>query len=207
MIIAFQNNDVVVVQKPAGVPVQPDQTQDASISDQVRAYLKRKPYILHRIDRPVYGLVAFGKHKKGAARWQSLLMDKKIERKYLAIVEGRPEWTSTTLSHTIKRNGRIKKSFIVEDHTKGSKKVSLQAQVLKYADRFTALEITLDTGYFHQIRAQLSHVGHPIRGDVKYGARRGLKDRSIELYAHYLSWETIEIKCDIPRDSIWHVIP
>jgi len=206
MIIAFENEDFIVVDKPAGEPVQPDLSKDHNTLDHVDKYLGRSSHLLHRIDRPVHGLVAFAKHKNAAKQWQQLLQEQAIIRKYYAVIEGHVEWDEQVLHHYIQRNGRIKKSFIAQEQKPGYKTARLHATRHGVGDRYTVLDITLDTGHFHQIRAQLSAIGHPVRGDVKYGARRKIKDRSIDLCAYYLSWMDKEIKINPPEQSLFHAI-
>lgn len=196
MDIIYEDNHIIVVNKDSGELVQGDKTGDTPIVDKLKNYLKErynKPGnvfcgVVHRIDRPVSGLVIFAKTSKALARLNKMLKDGEIKKTYRAIVEGKPEKDSDTLEIFMVSNGKINKSFVSSQDDPNAKKAILQYKTVKTGDNYSILEINLKTGRKHQIRLMLSNIGHPIKGDLKYGARRSNKDGSISLQAHRLSF-------------------
>ncbi len=220
MNVLYLDNHLIAVNKPAGAIVQGDKTGDKPLSELVANYLKvefNKPGeafigVIHRIDRPVSGLVLFARTSKGLSRMNTLFRERNIQKKYLALVEGKVEETERTLVHYLSKNedqNRSKASLTPKD---GLLKCELKYKVLFLSDRYSLLEVEPLTGRHHQIRVQLSAINHPIRGDVKYGARRGNSDRSICLHAyqlafhHPISKQDIQITAPWPRNEAWSPI-
>lgn len=195
--ILYEDNHLVIVNKIAGEIVQGDKTGDEPLLEMVRDYIRvkyEKPGnvfcgLVHRIDRPVSGAVIFAKTSKALERMNQLVKDRKIRKIYWALVEGCPEKESDTLTHYLKKNEKLNKSFCVSETTEGAQKAVLSYQLLKKFERYSLLEVELFTGRHHQIRVQLSAMGYCIKGDLKYGAKRSNPDGSISLHAHQLVFE------------------
>lgn len=191
MEIVYEDNHVIVVSKSAGEIVQGDKTGDKPLSEFVKEYLKTKYSkpgnvfcgVVHRIDRPVSGLVIFARTSKALTRLNEMLRKNEIHKTYWAMVEGHPEQEEGTLECWMYSDGRMNKSFVCgPDHPEAKKAVLIYRTVAK-GERYTILEVELITGRKHQIRLQLSRMGHPIQGDLKYGARRSNPDGGISLIA------------------------
>lgn len=197
MIPVYEDNHIIIVAKEPGEIVQGDKTGDTPLSDIVKDYLKEKYSkpgnvfvgVVHRIDRPVSGLVIFAKTSKALSRLNQMLRDGKIHKTYLAVVEGVPEEKEETLSAYLRSDGHLNKSFLSPTPKEGYKKCALRYKVLGSGDRYSLLEVELLTGRKHQIRAQLSAMGHPIKGDLKYGAKRSNPDGGISLLSYYIEFE------------------
>lgn len=214
MEVIYEDNHVIVVNKHPGEIVQGDKTGDTPLSDHVKQYLKEKYGkpgnvfcgVVHRIDRPVGGLVIFAKTSKALARLNAMLREGEIHKTYWAIVEGKPSQESGTLRDYLVNNGRINKTFISTSSDKDAKESVLKYRVISNGERYSVLEINLLTGRKHQIRAQLSAAGHPIKGDLKYGARRSNPDGGISLLArhiefvHPVSKEKISLDAPLPAE-------
>ncbi len=194
--VLYEDNHLIAVYKPAGVLVQGDETGDVCLMDEVKAYLKEKYQksgnvflgLLHRLDRPVAGIVLFAKTSKGASRLSEQFRTHSIEKIYHAVVEGVPKKTHETLVHYLLKND-TKNIVAVYDAPYGdAKRAALSYEVVETKKDTSLVKIVLETGRPHQIRVQLSHVGHPILGDVKYGAKNPLPDRSIALAATSLTF-------------------
>lgn len=197
--------------------MQGDKTGDKPLSEVVKSYLKdryKKPGnvylgVVHRLDRPTSGVVLFSKTSKALPRLNKMFSEKKAEKTYWALVKKPPEKPSDTLCHWLKKNPKNNKSYASIKETNGSKKAILHYKVLKQLDHYTLLEISLETGRHHQIRVQLSSIGSPIKGDLKYGFDRSNKDASISLHArrlqftHPVSKENIDIEAPLPDDVVW----
>lgn len=196
MEIVYEDNHIIIVNKKAGEIVQGDKTGDIPLSELVKAYIKEKYAkpgnvfcgVVHRIDRPVSGLVIFARTSKALERLNKMLRDGEIHKTYWAMVEGRPELAEATLENYLKSDGRINKTFISKPEDSEAKKSILKYKTIANGDRYSILEVNLLTGRKHQIRAQLSNIGHPIKGDLKYGARRSNRDGGISLQAHRISF-------------------
>lgn len=215
--VLFEDNHLIIVNKRAGDITQGDKTGDTPLSDIIKEYLKdkyNKPgnvYLgtVHRLDRPTSGIVIYAKTSKALERLNKMLRDKKINKTYWAIVKGHPKKHQDSLVNFLKKNPKLNKSFVHTKEVEGSKKSILHYTLLKKLDNYSLLEINLETGRHHQIRTQLSNIGHVIKGDLKYGDARSNKDGSIHLHAreiefiHPVSKETIKIKASTPNDSIW----
>lgn len=195
--ILYEDNHLIIVNKIAGEIVQGDKTGDEPLLEVVRTYIKdkyQKPGnvfcgLVHRIDRPVSGAVIFAKTSKGLERMNALVKDRNIRKIYWAIVEGHLEKESDTLVHFLRKNEKLNKSFCVSETDKDAQKATLSYHVLKHLDNYTLVEVELYSGRHHQIRVQLSAIGHCIKGDLKYGAKRSNPDGSISLHAHQLIFE------------------
>lgn len=191
--------------------VQGDQTGDRILPDRIKSYLKdkyNKPGnvfcgVIHRLDRPTTGVVLFARTSKGLERMNKAFKERKTSKVYWAIVEGKVAKPGS-LVHYLKKNPKNNKATVFQRETEGAKRAELSYSVLNVGDRYTLLEVELGTGRHHQIRAQLATIGHPIKGDVKYGARRAERDRSICLHARTLAFdhpttkEPVLIKADVP---------
>lgn len=192
MRVIYEDNHIIIVEKAAGEIVQGDKTGDKPLSEIIKEYLKEKYNkpgnvfcgVVHRIDRPVSGLVIFAKTSKALERLNRMLRDGEIRKTYHALVEGHPENPEATLENYLVSDGRINKTFISDSANSNAKTAKLKYRVIKTFDRYSLLEIEILTGRKHQIRAQLSAMGHPIKGDLKYGARRSNPDGGISLQAH-----------------------
>lgn len=195
--ILYEDNHLIVVNKRAGEIVQGDQTGDTPLLEHVREYIRvkyQKPGnvfcgLVHRIDRPVSGAVIFAKTSKALSRMNEMVKNRSVQKFYWAIVQERPIKTKDALRNYIFRNERLNKSFISDEEKPGWQRAELNYTVLASSERYSVLEVELLTGRHHQIRAQLSAMGCPIKGDLKYGARRSNEDGSICLHAHQLLFE------------------
>ncbi len=196
--VLYEDNHLIAVYKPAGLLVQGDETGDVSLMDLVKTYLKEtygKPGkvflgLIHRLDRPVSGIVLFAKTSKGASRLSEQFRTHSVEKKYVALVEGCPTETSETLVHYIMKNQKTNIVTVYETEKFGALYAELEYRVLTRGTHTTLLEVQIKTGRPHQIRSQLSYIGYPIVGDLKYGASRALPDASIALSAYSLSFST-----------------
>lgn len=218
--ILFEDNHLVIINKLPGEIVQGDKTGDVPLVEKVRSYLKeryRKPGnvfcgLVHRIDRPVSGAVIFAKTSKALTRMNAMLQTRAIKKIYWAVVEGNITEPEQRLVHFLKKNEKLNKSFSVADE-KAGQRAELHYTNLFQLDNYTLLEVELMTGRHHQIRVQLTAIGHPIKGDLKYGAARSNEDHSISLHArkvefiHPVSKETISVIAPTPLQGIWKHIP
>lgn len=208
--VLYKNNQLIAFNKPAGIPIQPDKTEAKSLQDLGEIYAKSNLFIIHRIDRPASGVIVLAKSKKGLARMNAQFQERTIKKTYLAVVKKAPEKSEGQLIHYLRKNEKANKTQVFEAPVKGGKKAILNYKVIGKSDNYTLLEIDLETGRHHQIRAQLAKIGSPIKGDVKYGARRSNKNRSIHLHAWKLSFqhpvtsETVDLVADMPEDAIWN---
>lgn len=208
--ILFQDHHLVICNKPSGLPVQDDKSGDHSLLRLLRIYCKQELYLCHRIDRPVSGLVVLAKNLQAVTGFNEQLHQHAITKKYLAIVEKQEVPPSAILTDTLVKSAKFKKSYVQE--TGDGKESKLEYMILQELEQYLVLEIKLFTGRFHQIRSQLSHAGIPVRGDVKYGARRGLKDRSIGLHSwkiefkHPSTHAKITFVAPLPVNDIWPVV-
>jgi len=195
--IVYEDNHLIVVHKLSGEIVQSDKTGDEPLSEKIRAFLKekyRKPGnvfvgIIHRIDRPVSGLVIFAKTSKGLFRMNELFKVRKIKKLYHALVEHKPVILEQTLDQFIRKNEKVNRSFISNEPKEGYVSASLHYKYLHPTDHYHLLEVELFTGRHHQIRAQLAALGVCIKGDLKYGAKRSNPDGSISLQAQKIIFE------------------
>jgi 23S rRNA pseudouridine1911/1915/1917 synthase len=215
--VIYEDNHIIAINKRAGDIVQGDKTGDKPLNDIVKEFLKdkyNKPgnvYLgtVHRLDRPTTGLVIFAKTSKVLPRLNKLFLTKDISKTYWALVKNTPEKESDTLVNWLKKNPKNNKSRAYPKEVSDSKKAILHYASIKQLDHYQLLEIKLETGRHHQIRVQLSHIGCPIKGDLKYGFDRSNKDASISLHArlieftHPVTKKTIKITAPLPKDPIW----
>lgn len=196
MKVVYEDNHIIIVDKQPGEIVQGDKTGDTPLSEEIKKYLKEKYNkpgnvfcgVVHRIDRPVSGLVVFAKTSKALERLNKMLRDGEIHKTYWALIEGKPDTPEKTLENHLVSNGRINKTFISDKSNPEAKKSILHYKTIATGDRYTLLEVNLLTGRKHQIRVQLSSNGDPIKGDLKYGARRSNPDGGISLQAHKIQF-------------------
>lgn len=216
--ILFEDNHLLVVSKPAGMLVQGDITGDRCLKDWAEEDVARrfnkpgKAFIglPHRLDRPTSGIVVLAKTSKALARMNALFSGRDIQKTYWAIVEGCPAEPEARLEHFLHRDGKTKKSF-VSKHPEAQKAV-LRYRVLAVGDRYSLLQVDLETGRHHQIRVQLQAIGHPIKGDLKYGSKRSNSNGGIHLHAreltfiHPVSQAPIHLIAPPPVDPLWEAL-
>ena len=212
--ILFEDNHLLVVNKLSGQLVQGDKTGDTCLAEELKVYLKNKYQkpgnvfcgVIHRLDRPTSGLVIFARTSKALERMNQQFRDKLVRKTYTALVQGNPKETEV-LVHFLRKNESQNKSYVV-DATQG-KEAKLRYRILQYYDTYSLIEIELETGRHHQIRSQMSHIGHPLRGDLKYGAKRSNEDGSICLHAssiefqHPVNKALLKLEAPIPKNKIW----
>ena len=195
LVVLYEDNHLIAVKKNAGDIVQSDQTGDKTLAEEVKSYIKRKYKkpgevflgIIHRLDRPVGGVVVFARTSKALSRMNALFREKKMAKTYWAIVEEKPPFENGELVNWLKKNQEKNRSRAYDDsEVKESKKAELTYRLLGRSRHYYYLEIQPKTGRHHQIRIQLAHLGCKIKGDVKYGAKRTNKDGSIHLFARSL---------------------
>lgn len=208
-LVLYKNNQFIAFNKPGGLPSQDDQTKEKSLLNLAEIYCKCPIHIINRIDRPTSGVVLFSKTKQSQASINEQLRERQIEKWYLAVVDKNIAPDKQTLTHTLLKDSKRKQALVVEEGHPQGKKATLNYEVLETIDRYALLLIKMETGRFHQIRAQLAHIGFPIKGDVKYGFRRSNKDRSIHLHAwkmaftHPVSGERVTLSAPVPEDPVW----
>jgi 23S rRNA pseudouridine1911/1915/1917 synthase len=183
MTIIYQDTDLIAFNKPASLPTQADETGDASLLQLAEQALNTTLFAVHRLDRPTSGVVVFAKHQQAAAALSQQFKSRETQKKYFAIVEKKPKNEAGTLIHFLAHNPANNKSFPVAEGSLNAKHAEMRFILRGSSDRYFLLELALLTGRHHQIRSQLSAIGCPIKGDVKYGARRSNTDRSIHLHA------------------------
>lgn len=218
--VLHEDNHIIIVNKRAGDIVQGDKTGDKPLSEVVKSFLKEKYNkpgnvylgVVHRLDRPTSGNVVFSKTSKALPRLNKLFQDKEAKKTYWAVVKNAPPQESGTLIHYMKRNSKQNKSYAHKNEVPDSKKAILDYRILQKLDNYFLLEIDLHTGRHHQIRSQLSSIGSPIKGDLKYGFDRSNKDASIHLHSrelkftHPVSKDEVHIIASPPQDPIWDAI-
>ena len=218
MKVVYEDNHIIIVNKCSGEIVQGDKTGDKPLSDTVKEYIKQKYNkpgnvflgVVHRLDRPVSGLVVFAQTSKALSRLNDMFRTGDVHKTYWAIVKRRDIATEGTLTDWLTRNERQNKSYAHEREVPRAKKAVLKYKVRAVADNYMLIEVKLLTGRHHQIRCQLSHMGCPIKGDLKYGAPRSNPDGSISLlsrrveFVHPVSKENIVAYADVPDDRLWH---
>jgi 23S rRNA pseudouridine1911/1915/1917 synthase len=206
-LVCYKSNQFIAFNKPPGWAVQSKDKPD--FHQLATHYANRHLFVLHRIDQPASGVVLFARNPKAAAMLSKQLQDGLVYREYLAIVQNKPKVDSGRLEHLLLKDGRKNKTFITPEETTKSKKAILEYQWLASSDRYHLLMIRLHTGRHHQIRAQLGAIGSPVKGDVKYGARRSNRDRSIHLHAwkmhftHPVHAESVQVVAYPPYDPLW----
>lgn len=215
--VLYEDNHLLAVNKPAGMLVQGDRTGDTPLVDHAKAYLKEKYHkpgavflgVIHRIDRPVSGVVVLARTTKALERMTRLFRERKVHKKYLAVVDGKPDPPEGRLVHWLKKNEATNKTTFFEKETAGASHSELSYKLQRVAGKTSLLEITPLTGRSHQIRVQLAALGCPIKGDLKYGGSRGTSSSAIALHASALSFnhpttgEMLTVKAPLPDSNEW----
>lgn len=214
--ILFEDNHLIVVNKNPGELTQGDITGDETLGDKIKAYLKKKynkpgnVYLgtIHRIDRPTTGVIIYAKTSKALSRMNEKFRNNEISKTYWAIVKNKLPKQSDILENYLSKNNKKNKSFVTKG--KDGKYSKLNYNIIKSLDNYYQYEIKPETGRHHQIRVQLSNIGSPIKGDLKYGAKRSNKDGSICLHAreiifkHPVTKEELKITAPTPQNKIWN---
>lgn len=220
MEVVYEDNHLIVVNKCPGEIVQGDKTGDKPLVDEIKDWLKAKYNkpgnvfcgVVHRLDRPVGGLVIFAKTSKALARLNEMFRNGEVRKTYWAITRNKPPKEDDTLTHYITTVERNNKSYASTVEKKGSHKAILSYRHIAASDRYHLLEINLMTGRKHQIRVQMSAIGCPIKGDLKYGDKRSNPDGSISLIArriqfiHPVSGKEIDLTAPLPDDKLWTIL-
>ncbi len=220
MKVLYEDNHIIVVNKDSGEIVQGDKTGDTPLSETVKEYIKvkyNKPGnvflgVVHRLDRPVSGVVVFARTSKALSRLNEMFRKGDVHKTYLALTAGRPPKTMDTLTGWLVRNEKQNKSYCYDHEVPGSKKAVLCYKEAGHTDNYTLLEVELKTGRHHQIRCQLASIGCPIKGDLKYGARRSNPDGSISLvsanitFVHPVSKQPMSFDAILPDEPLWRGI-
>jgi 23S rRNA pseudouridine1911/1915/1917 synthase len=183
--VLYEDNHLIAVHKPAGILVQGDETGDSTLMDEIKLYLKQKYNkpgnvflgLLHRLDRPVSGIILFAKTSKGASRLSEQFRSHKVKKIYHTLVEGEVKEKSGTLINFLKKDEQKNFVKVYDREVEGSKRAELDFEVVKSSTKYSLIKIILKTGRSHQIRTQLAHIGHPIVGDVKYGAYNSTENK------------------------------
>lgn len=218
MTVLYEDNHIIAVNKTCSEIVQGDKTGDTPLSEIVKAYIKEKYNkpgevflgVTHRLDRPTSGVVLFARTSKALTRLNAMFQShEQIQKTYWAIVQGAPKMPEGRLENWLIRNEQQNKSYIAKPNANNAKKAILNYRTLVRGENYTLLEINLETGRHHQIRCQLAAIGCPIKGDLKYGAKRSNPDGGISLHArqiafiHPVSKQPICITAPVPNDSLW----
>ncbi len=221
MLPLYEDNHIIIVSKRSGEIVQGDKTGDLPLSETVKQYIKEKYQkpgnvflgVVHRLDRPVWGLVVFAKTSKALTRLNKMFRDGEVHKTYWAITKEAPPAEEGVLTDWLVRNERQNKSYAHSQETPNAKKAVLKYKVIAHSDHYHLLEVQLLTGRHHQIRCQLANMGCPIKGDLKYGAKRSNPDGSISLLArsvafvHPVSKENIVVEAPLPpQDRLWEAL-
>lgn len=220
MQVVYEDNHIIIVYKESGEIVQGDKTGDTPLAETVKAYIKEKYAkpgavflgVVHRLDRPVSGLVVFARTSKALSRLNDMFRKGEVHKTYWALVQNQPALPEGTLEHWLTRNEKQNKSYAYPHEVPGSKKAILKYRLIGQSERYYLLEINLLTGRHHQIRCQLSAMGCPIKGDLKYGSKRSNADGSISLLSHRIDFihpvskEHIVVESPLPVDNIWQNI-
>jgi 23S rRNA pseudouridine1911/1915/1917 synthase len=220
MNVVYEDNHIIIVNKASGEIVQGDKTGDIPLSETVKQYIKEKYQkpgnvflgVVHRLDRPVSGLVVFAKTSKALSRLNDMFRTGDVHKTYWAIVKRGNIAPEATLTDWLTRNERQNKSYAHPREVPGSKKAVLSYKVRSVSDNYMLLEVHLMTGRHHQIRCQLANMGCPIKGDLKYGSPRSNPDGSISLmsrrveFVHPVSKETIVAEAPVPNDRLWQAL-
>ena len=213
----YEDNHIIVVYKESGEIVQGDKTGDKPLSETIKAWIKEKYAkpgnvflgVVHRLDRPVSGLVVFAKTSKALSRLNDMFRKGEVKKTYWAMVQTPPAEPEGTLTNWLVRNEKQNKSYAYDHEVPNAKKAILKYKTVGQTEHYTLLEVNLLTGRHHQIRCQLSAIGCPIKGDLKYGARRSNPDGSISLlsrtveFIHPVSKENISVVSLLPAEKVW----
>ncbi|MDY5969205.1 MAG: RluA family pseudouridine synthase [Bacteroidales bacterium] len=220
--ILYEDNHLIILNKQAGQIVQSDKTEDPCMSDDIKAFLKERDHkpgnvfcgTVHRLDRPVSGVVIFAKTDKALSRMNEIIKKRLIKKTYWAITKKAPKAPQGHLQHWLLRNEAQNKTYVVGANTDGAKEAELNYRVIsKSQGGYYLIEVDLVSGRHHQIRAQLAHVGCPIRGDLKYGYPRSNSDGGISLHSrsvtfeHPVRHEMLTVTAPTPDDKMWSIFP
>lgn len=216
--ILYEDNHLMIVNKRCGDLVQPDTSGSPALEDEIKAFIKQRDNkpgevflgVIHRIDRPVSGAVLFAKTSKALARMNEMMRTGTIEKIYWAVTERTPVPEAGELRHWLLRDAKANRSRVFDSPRAEAKESRLKYETLARSDRYTLLGVELLTGRHHQIRAQLAKIGCPIKGDLKYGARRSNTGGGISLHSravrfeHPVRHETVAVTAPVPEDdSLW----
>jgi 23S rRNA pseudouridine1911/1915/1917 synthase len=217
--IIYEDNHIIAVYKRSSDLAQGDKTGDVSLDTEIKKYIAEKYKktgevflgVVHRLDRPVSGVILFARTSKALERLNEMFREKQIKKTYLAIVKERPPEDEATITHFLKKNEKQNKSYVFDTEVKGSKTASLTYRLKGRSEKYYMIEIELHSGRHHQIRAQMAKIGCPIKGDLKYGFPRSNEDGGISLFARKLEFihpvkkEPITIIGHFPEGDIWSV--
>ena len=217
LIVLYEDNHLIAINKRSGDLVQGDKTGDLPLSDWVKQYIKKKYNkpgevflgTVHRLDRPTSGIVIFAKTSKALERMNKMFREKDIDKTYWALVKNKPSKTKDRLEDFLVKDPKTNKSKVTSEKTSNSKKAVLNYCIRQTLNNYYLLEINLETGRHHQIRTQLAAIGCPIKGDLKYGFPRSNKDAGISLHArqidfiHPVKKEPLKIVAPCPKDTLW----
>ena len=220
MKVVYEDNHVIIVHKESGEIVQGDKTGDKPLSETVKDYIRDKFHkpgnvflgVVHRLDRPVAGLVVFARTSKALSRLSEMFRNGVVHKTYWAITKNAPAEPEGTLVNWIVRNEKQNKSYVYDKEVPNAKRAELKYRVIAHTENYHLIEVNLLTGRHHQIRCQLAHMGCVIKGDLKYGAPRSNPDGSISLLSHEVTFihpvSKMEIKAEslIPDDRLWRDI-
>lgn len=215
--VIYEDNHLIAVNKASGDIAQGDKTGDKPLPEKIKDWIAKKYKkpgnvylgVIHRLDRPTSGVLLFSKTSKALTRMNKMFKEHDVEKTYWAIVEKKPKVSKGSLVDYLKKNKKQNKSYPVKEGTSEAKKAILNYQLIAESDRYFLLEVELQTGRHHQIRAQLSNIGCIIKGDLKYGAKTSNKDGSISLHArrvsfvHPVSGERVIVTAKVPKDNLW----
>lgn len=218
MDVVYEDNHLIIVNKSSSEIVQGDKTGDKPLAEMVKEYIKQKYHkpgnvflgVVHRLDRPVSGLVVFARTSKALARLNEMFRTKEVHKTYWAIVGNCPPTEEGELVHWLVRNEKQNKSYAYDKEKSEAKKAILDYKLIGRSERYFLLEVDLKTGRHHQIRCQLAKMGCPIKGDLKYGSPRSNPDGSICLHArrvrfvHPVSKQEIDVEAPVPEGNLWH---
>lgn len=218
MDVVYEDNHLIIVNKSSSEIVQGDKTGDKPLAEMVKEYIKQKYHkpgnvflgVVHRLDRPVSGLVVFARTSKALARLNEMFRTKEVHKTYWAIVGNCPPTEEGELVHWLVRNEKQNKSYAYDKEKPEAKKAILDYKLIGRSERYFLLEVDLKTGRHHQIRCQLAKMGCPIKGDLKYGSPRSNPDGSICLHArrvrfvHPVSKQEIDVEAPVPEGNLWH---
>ena len=215
--VLYEDNHIIIVNKRSSDLVQGDSTGDEPLDSIVRDYIKKKYNkpgevflgVVHRLDRPVSGCVVYARTSKALSRLSKLFRSREVRKTYWAVVTSRPPAEEGTLRNYLKKNEKQNKSYVYDTEVKGSKPAELSYRLLARSERYYLLEVDLHTGRHHQIRAQLAAAGCPVKGDLKYGARRSNEGGGISLHSRRISFihpvkkTEISVVAPLPDERIW----
>ena len=217
MQVLYEDNHIIIVYKQSGEIVQGDKTGDKPLSETIKEWIKEKYAkpgnvflgVVHRLDRPVSGIVVFAKTSKALSRLNNMFRNGEVRKTYWAMVQTAPNMPEATLTNWLVRNEKQNKSYVYNNEKPHAKQAILKDKTMGQTENYTLLEVNLLTGRHHQIRCQLAAMGCPIKGDLKYGARRSNPDGSISLlshkveFIHPVSKQKIVVVSPLPTEKVW----